>query len=90
MNLEQQIPTINEIVLNAMDRHFKEIQDVRSVLRTPRFRVDQIVAFFFNGRRLTGRISNAMYRNGEWSYHIETPGRGWFREIDESQIITIT
>lgn len=90
MNLEQQIPTINEIVLNAIDRHLEKIQDVRTALRPNRFRVNQLVAFFFNGRRLTGRISNAMCRNGVCSYHIETPGGGWFREIDESQIITIS
>ncbi len=90
MNLEQQIPTINEIVLNAVDRHLERVQDVRTAYRPNRFRVNQRVAFFFNGRQLTGRISNAMCRNGVCSYHIETHGGGWFREIDESQVMAIS
>lgn len=88
MKLEQLIPTINEIAINAADRD--RLQSTPTAFRPNRFRVNQRVAFFFNGRQLTGRISNAMCRGGICSYHIETPGGGWFREIDESQVMAIS
>lgn len=90
MKLEQLIPTINEIAINAADRDRDRLQSTPTAFRPNRFRVNQRVAFFFMGRHLTGRISNAMCRGGVCSYHIETPGGGWFREIDESQVMAIS
>lgn len=79
-------PTINEI------RYQRESQiENTSVIsiRPNKFKVGQIVRFVVDSLIRVGRISNAMCRNGVCSYHIETAGGTWYREIAQDSILKV-
>ena len=79
-------PTINEI------RYQRESQIENMSLisiRPNKFKVGQIVKFVVDSLIRVGRISNAMCRNGVCSYHIETAGGTWYREIAQDSILKV-
>lgn len=50
------------------------------------YKVGEKVEFIFSGRKLRGRITNALYKGGKCTYHIETSTGTWFRGIPQVSI----
>lgn len=86
MTPEQQVPTINEIVARRDEEERDRRFNTRTTLAFTRYLVGEIVVFMFNGLERVGRITHAICRAGVTTYHIDTEGGGWYREIDEQSI----
>lgn len=79
-------PTINEIIYNRSPRLHN---DSPFTHRFMLYHVGDIVLFRFGNLQKKGRITTCNSHNGLTTYHIETENHIWYREIDESNIISV-
>lgn len=87
MQLEQLIPTVGEIALNAIDSDRDRVIQSSFNSGLSRFYVGDEVKFLFNGKWLIGHITNLFNHNGETTYHIVTPSHKWYQHINQEFII---
>lgn len=84
-------PTVNEIVLNRLERN--ERRDRRfNRFNTlcergyPEYDRNDIVSFIFNGLVKVGRVTTVIGKGGQWFYNIETALGQWFQKIEQADV----